>query len=233
MKILIACFPKSGSSYLSALVGNLPGFSVESYVPYYGRREQELSEALIESKKHVEKQVSQHHVRASGYTTHLIELYGLTPIVLVRNIYDAIVSLSDHMANESPVFPSGYFDDRIAGLAVEDRINAVIDLAVPWYINFYVSWWHARPGAIVTYEDLILGGPERQTEYLQSVGVDTDLETVSAACGMTEKQSTRFNVGKSGRGRMLVDQFGRQRIERLVSYYPDVDFSKIGIDGTP
>ena len=233
MKILVACFPKSGSSYLSALISNLSGYSVASYVPYEGRREQELSEVHIEKVKELENQVAQHHVRASEATLHLIRAYNLTPLVLVRNIFDCVVSLSDHMKNKSPVFPSGYFDERLAGLAIEDRINAVIDLAVPWYINFYVSWWHARPGAIVTYEDLILGGPERQAEYLQALGVKTDYQAVLTACQLTRQQGTRFNVGKPGRGRMLVDECGRQRIERFASYYPDVDFSPIGISGKP
>jgi hypothetical protein len=229
MKILIACFPKSGSSYLSALIGNLSRFSVVSYVPTYGRREQELSEAALERTKNVERQVAQHHVRASEYTLHLIKIYQLIPLVLVRNIFDAAVSLADHIANESRIFPAAYFDDAMSRLPIEDRVDAVLDLAVPWYINFYVSWWHARPDAIVTYEDLILGGPIRQTSYLQSLGVETDFTEVHVACDLAKKQNTRFNVGRPGRGLTLIDGSRREKIERLASYYPDVDFSKIGL----
>jgi hypothetical protein len=229
MKVLITSFPKSGSSYLCVLIGNLPGFSIQSYVPAYGRREQELCEVKLDSVIGVERQVAQHHVRASEHTLRLIDKYRLTPIVLVRNIYDVAVSIADHIVNESPVGPMAYFDDGIARLPIRDRVHAAMDLAIPWYFNFYVSWWRERPEAIATYEDLILGGPVRQTSYLRSIGLNAEPAEVIAAHEMTKGQNTRFNVGITGRGTKLVNASRRKHVERLASYYPDVDFSPIGI----
>jgi hypothetical protein len=227
MKILIACFPKSGSTFLSTLIGNLPGFSTVFYTPAHGRREQELSETEIERAGSI-KQVAQVHVRASEYTMDIIDKFSITPIVLVRDIYDTAVSLAEHVANE-PILPMAYFDATIAGRSFEDRLNAVFDLAMPWYFNFYVSWRRARPNAIITYEDLILGGSERQTEYLTSIGLDTNITDVRSATKKVRSLDTRFNVGKSGRGVRAIGMRHRRQIERLASYYPDEDFSHIGI----
>jgi hypothetical protein len=228
-RILVACFPKSGSSYLVALIGNLPNFSTKNYVPYMGRREQELSETSLIQTSVPGRQVAHVHVRASEHTLHLIDKYRIAPIVLVRNIFDTVVSLADHIKTW-PAMPAAYLDERISSLSFEDRIDALIDLAVPWYFNFYVSWWHARPDAIVTYEDLVLGNTLRKTSYLQSRGIETNLAEVTAAHELTKKQDTKLNVGTSGRGLKLIDKARRLRIERLASYYPEVDFSKIGIE---
>jgi hypothetical protein len=229
LKILVACFPKSGSTYLSALIGNLPGFSPVLYTPAGGRREQELSEVEMERACSVTRHVAQLHVRASDYTLELIEKFDVTPIVLVRNIYDAAVSLADHLANESTVMPMAYFDRATAQRPFQDRLNAVFDLAAPWYFNFYVSWQRARPEAIVTYENLILGGPERQNEYFNAIGLDTNIDDVGSSIRQIQSLDTRFNVGKAGRGAEAITLRHRGRIEQLASYYPDIDFSHIGI----
>lgn len=228
MKILVACFPKSGSTFLSTLIGNLPGFSLVVYTPAHGRREQELSEVEIERSSTVSRQVAQVHVRASEYTLHIIDKFNIKPIVLVRDIYDTAVSLAEHVANE-PIMPMAYFDQAIADRSFEDRLSAVFDLAMPWYFNFYVSWRRARPNAIITYEDLILGDAERQTQYLNCIGLDTNIIDVRSAIKKIRSLDTRFNVGKSGRGAQAIGMRHRRQIERLASYYPDEDFSQIGI----
>jgi hypothetical protein len=229
LKILVTCFPKSGSTFLSTLIGNLPGFSSVLYTPAYGRREQELSEAEIEHSCRISRQqVAQVHVRASEYTLDIIDKYSIRPIVLVRDIYDTAVSLAEHVANE-PIMPMAYFDESIAARSFEDRLSAVVDLAMPWYFNFYVSWRRARPNAIVTYEDLILGDAERQTKYFNSIGLATNIADVRSAIEKVRSLDTRFNVGKSGRGIRAIGTRHRRQIERLASYYPDEDFSHIGI----
>jgi hypothetical protein len=230
LRILVACFPKSGSTYLSALIRSLPGFSPTLYTPSGGRREQELSEVEMEKAFCIPKHVVQLHVRASDYTLELIEKFDVTPIVLVRNIYDAAVSLAEHLVNESPVMPMAYFDRAIAERPFRDRLEAVLDLAVPWYFNFYVSWQRARPEAIVTYEDLILGGVERQTEYLNAIGLNINIVDIATATKKVQSLNTRYNVGKSGRGAEAITTRHRRRIEQLASYYPDLDFTSIGIN---
>jgi len=228
LKILVACFPKSGSTFLCTLISNLPGFSSVVYTPAHGRREQELSEAEIERCGAVSQQVAQVHVRGSEYTLHLIDKHNIKPIVLVRDIYDTAVSLAEHVAAE-PSMPMAYFDAAIADRPFDDRLSAVFDLAIPWYFNFYVSWRRARPNAIVTYEDLILGGVERQTAYFNSIGLETNIADVRSALKKIRSLDTRFNVGKSGRGAQAVVMRHRRQVERLASYYPGEDFSHIGI----
>src|SRR5689334_12918426 len=110
--VLVACMPKSGSTFLSAALANLPGFRREHVVPSYGRREQELSEAeivrafgatqtlrrafdhgVMSSPHRPKAWVAQHHVKHNHETQTLLDRYGIVPVCLVRNIYDIVVSL--------------------------------------------------------------------------------------------------------------------------------------------
>lgn len=213
MIVLLACFPKSGSSYLADLIAAQPGFSAASFTPYYGRREQELEAGLIGTweGRHC---VAQHHVRASEYTLHLIDRFKMTPLVLVRNLGDAMASLADHIAQEGPETPVAYFDERIGALNSDDRLIAVTELAAPWYINFFVSWWKALPDAIMRYEDVVLGGNIAPIE--ERLGMPIVIPDDG------EGRPRRFNVGIKGRGAAAEDH-----IRKLTTHYPDVDFSSI------
>jgi hypothetical protein len=215
--VLLACFPKSGSTYLADLISLCPGFRRGDFVPAYGRREQEICATRIERFVGVDC-VAQHHVRASERTLELTEQYQIQTLVLVRNLADALVSLSNHIVRESPVMPHAYFDTDFQEMSEARRMDAVVDLAAPWFFNFYVSWWRSRPEAIITYEETVLGG---------------DFGIVKSRLGLSEDpvgspNPRRFNVGISGRGAQL----GRSRLARLsrmASHYADVDFSPIGL----
>jgi len=201
---LIACMPKSGSTFLSELVASLPGFRREHLVPSYNRREQELSEEEIArafvGTHHIRRAymdgvvtapclprgfVAQHHVRHNDETQLLIDTYGLVPIVLVRNLFDVVVSLRDHLVKSSVYTPAAFVDEDFENLPEERQHDFLIDLAMPWYIHFYVSWWKAENKLLVTYEDLV-EDPAREM---------------------------------------------RERIQKFCSYYPEVDFGPVGVPG--
>ncbi len=229
MKILVACFPKSGSTFLTSLIGNLPGYSIAHYVPAYERREQEICDLEIQKFLLIENQVAQHHVRASEFTLQLIRRYNLKLIVLVRNIFDCIVSLADHMISESAVFPMAYMDQQMANKPIEYRIEAIIDLAAPWYINFFVSWWKSMPNNIVRYEDVVLGGIENKLSLISSIDSNIKYLDVLKAGEAIRDLNTRINVGKLGRGKQLISSGLIDKVYRLSSYYPEVDFTAIGL----
>ena len=97
--ILLACFPKSGSTYLSKIISSYENFRKVDLVPSYGNREQELDiRKLHQNKKY--NYIAQQHVRSSFETEKLINQFELKTIILVRNIYDIIPSLRDHLIKE-------------------------------------------------------------------------------------------------------------------------------------
>src|SRR5579871_4444622 len=90
--ILIACMPKSASTYLCGAISNLPGMKEAVLTVGHHRREQELCPlecALV----HNFNYVASHHVRYSDATREIMRRYSIFPVILVRNIYDCVVSL--------------------------------------------------------------------------------------------------------------------------------------------
>src|SRR5579862_7683714 len=107
--VLVACMPKSGSTFLCDIIAGLPGFRQVDLSPAYGRRQQELDEACLKRVNRFDY-VSHNHVQYSDWTGALCRAYGVTPIVLVRDLFDVTVSLRDHIRNEGPVSPVFFAD---------------------------------------------------------------------------------------------------------------------------
>jgi len=245
--VLVACMPKSGSTFLSSVIANMPGFRREHIVPSYGRREQEISEPEIQaafvatqtlrrafdlgemaSTERPRAWVAQHHVKHNDETQLLIDTYQIVPVCLVRNIFDIVVSLRDHVANDSPLTAVAYIDESMVGWAPERMYEFLIDLAVPWYIHFFVSWAKADSAVLVTYEDLIADPHAEIRRVLKAGRLPWNNDAIAAALETVAGADVRKNVGRTGRGN-VIDSRLRARVEQYCNYYPDVDFSPIGI----
>ena len=248
--VLVACMPKSGSTFLSAALAHLPGFRREHVVPSYGRREQELSEAeivrafdatqtlrrafdhgVMSSPHRPKAWVAQHHVKHNHETQTLLDRYGIVPVCLVRNLYDIVVSLRDHVVNDSPLTAAAYVDESMTGWEPERMHAFLVDMAVPWYLHFYVSWMKADQKVLVTYEDLV-ADPHAELRRILREGQlpwnnDGIADALAAVAG-GDQGKVRRNVGTTGRGEAIGPDL-RARVESYCNYYPDVDFRPIGI----
>lgn len=251
MLVLIACFPKSGSTFVSAAISKLPGYERANFtewvgmlpdialsdIPLSSRREQELSHFMIELSRGKDA-VAQHHVKASAFTLHLIRRHQIATIVLVRNIFDCVVSFADHLMRESPEVPWIYLDESIRQKSDQFRYDAIVDLVCPWYIDFYVSWVKNRPQDIHRYEDVVVAGPAALHDMFAKAQITVrdgtgtrpvSLRDVEAAVPATKSESTRLNVGVAGRGEQLLSPQNKAHLRRLASHHADVDFSPIGL----
>jgi len=225
--LLLACFPKSGSTYLSAVLANLPGFSKVQLVSVYGKREQEIEPALIALNAD-RNYVAQHHVRYSEATAELIRQFSLKPIVLVRNIFDAIISFRDHIRNESVLFPMAYASPCCVAWDDERLETFIADMIAPWYFNFFASWSEAPEKLLLRYEDL-QSNPHAVLRCARShfniACTDKDIE---AAILAAQSQATRKNKAINGRGQSLSEN-ARLHIHRLASYYDGLDLTPMGL----
>jgi len=218
--ILIACMPKSGSTFLSDVIGHCPGFRRAILTPSAGRREQEIDEQLLRKLGRVSF-VAQHHVRNSDWTSEMCRSYDVRPIVLVRSLQDVVVSLRDHMRRESAVFPQFFAEARHAEL--DDRaLEAMIArLALPWYLNFYMSWRTAPGAMMVAYEDLTAAPTQVIQDIMAFSRAETSAEEIEEAVAkVRDRESGRLNVGVAGRGAGLQRET-IQTILDLVDLYPE------------
>lgn len=218
--ILIACMPKSASTFLASAISELPGFRRCRLTPDWGAREQELCAIRLSRYNH-NAYVSQHHLRNSAWTQGLIKQYNLTPVVLVRNLADCVISIRDHFHKEPGEGPTAFFDDSHLAMSDGDFEEAIVSLAIPWYLNFYAGWKTAGNIPIYDFDDYT-GDPVRvMNEILAHASVQVREEDVVAALDQVQKAKTRFNVGETGRGRLLSDA-AKDSLSRLLKHYPDL-----------
>lgn len=238
--VVIACAPKSGSTFLShalSRITNLPSSRLSSA---YATNEHDLYLPALYIMSGTGC-VSQMHMKGTFHNAALARMFGIKPIILVRNIEDTVVSLLDDLRAKErrDNFGSGevgfsflWQDDAIASLNETALIDCIIDLAVPWYVNFYVSWYrlcerHDIEALWITYEELM--GDKRGT-------VQNILGFLGFGAGFNfndevlDQHYAKFNKGGSGRGTVILSEGQKARIKRLFSYYSDIDFSKYGLE---
>ena len=110
----------------------------------------------------------------------------------------------------------------------------IVDLVVPWYFSFYVSWKEAvRKGACsvawLSYEDFIANRKITLRQILDYCGIPATDQEIERALDAVDVNDSRFNRGISGRGERRLNERQKQRIVRFARYYPRIDFSTIGI----
>ncbi len=232
--IFIACAPKTASTFLKDVLVKLTGFKDVFMVYAAGQSEHELYLPTLKHSAHLDT-VTQQHCRASEANIHLMQAFGIRPIVLVRNIFDSVMSLFDFYNNQGAYFNT-YFKADFPSLDDETKIDLLIDNVVPWYMQFVASWSLAEKQdrlqvSWLTYEELIADKPAAIEGVLSFYGLGAAGKAVEAKVKETESEARkiRFNKGIAGRGAAGLSETQKERICRLSKYYPTTDFGRLGL----
>lgn len=247
VRLLVACMPKSGSTFLSTLLSQFPGMRREHLVPGYKRREQEIclnalgnaiyntkhlrylkSNGTLDMDKFPRGFVAQMHLRFTEPTLEILREYDLKVVVLVRNLADALVSMRDHIKRASNYAAMGYVTEEMRQWEDARLEEFIVDMIAPWYIHFYVSWTKAECFPIFRYEDLAADPARVLRSVAAEVGLPRSQSVLDEIVASVQKMNTRQNKGVAGRGQELAPPL-LERIRHMRSYYPDVDFTPIGL----
>jgi hypothetical protein len=225
--LLVACMPKSASTFLTGALAGLPRMRRAQLTWTFERREQVLDEIQL-ARYDLDAYVSQVHLRYSAHVGRAIAEYGLTPIVLTRNIFDIVASFRDHIRNESPHSPVVYLNEESAKLPDQALEELLAEIAVPWFINFYVSWQNVD--CLRVDYDTLRSSP---AEVIRAVCNRTPRKfsdsEIANAIERARTKGSRFNKGVSGRGAGISPK-ARETIISFARHFPDTDFRPIGID---
>jgi hypothetical protein len=133
------------------------------------------------------------HARATQAHHDLMNQYGVVPIGLTRNIYDVVVSLVDYFdSSPNPKMFLCYTAPQYADLSREDKISIMVELAVPWYSNFYVGWWDTiqacrNKGLWLTYEQVIADPEKAVASIIDFTGSQPLQSVADAISSLTSK----------------------------------------------
>ena len=156
--------------------------------------------------------VSQLHMKGTFHNAALMRTFGIRPIILVRRIEDIVASLQHDLRGKAQKRSVGtgrvgysfvWQDQTTRDLSDERLLDMIIDLAVPWFVNFYVSWHRlCEQGAVdalwVTYEELFADKEKTVRQVLDFLGLHNGASIDPAI--LSRKYRT-FRDGSVGRGR--------------------------------
>lgn len=227
--IFVSAFPKSGSTLLNNVLIRLTGHFPHPLCDHHLHEQNLVLSRLVDSWGF--RSIATQHTLATPLNVERLKQFGIRPVILVRNIYDAAISLRDHTEREALHTATFNPPPGFADLSPEEKLDAIIDLALPWHLQFVASWQQADIDHVtVTYEQLTQSPVETITEILTHLGREGSPEEIEKAWNAAaNKGDTRFNVGQSGRGEAAFTSAQIARLKKLASYYPETDFSPIGL----
>lgn len=228
--IFVAALPKSGSTLLNNALIRLTGHFPHPLCDHHLHEQNIMQSRLIDSWGF--RSIATHHTLATPLNVDLLRRFEIRPVVLVRDIFDAAVSLRDHTQKEAlstATFlpPPGYADWTDAR-----KLDAIVDLALPWHLSFTASWQAASIETLtISYEGLMRDPQTTLERVLDHIGLPDRKPGIAAAWeGAVGDGDTRRNVGRIGRGRAEFGDEQIARLRRLTAHYPATDFSIIGLD---
>jgi tetratricopeptide (TPR) repeat protein len=231
--IFIACVPKSASTFLKNLLVNLTGYRDLFTVYAAGQSEHEIYLPTLRESAHLDT-VTQQHCRASDANIHLMEAFGIKPVVLVRNIFDSVMSLLDFY--NKGAFRNSYFRADWQALDDETKIDLLIENVIPWYFQFVASWDLAEKQQRIelywlTYEELVADKTSSVLKVLEFYGLGASRRDVERRIKEieSEERKIRFNKGVTGRGRSGLNDRQKGQISSLARYYPSTAFGRMGL----
>src|SRR5436190_11249879 len=180
--LFIACVPKSASTFLKNLLVNLTGYRDLFTVYAAGQSEHEIYLPTLRESAHLDT-VTQQHCRAADANVHLMQAFGIRPVVLVRNIFDSVMSLLDFYNHGA--FQTSYFRAEWPALDEPTKIDLLIENVIPWYLQFVASWDLAEKQKRheinwLSYEDLVTDKPSRVLKVLEFYGLGASRRGVEA-----------------------------------------------------
>ncbi len=236
--IFISSMPKSASTFLFEILRKATGYrraklyfapdnEKDLYLPYLIKYANQFT-------------ITQTHMRLTATNLNILKYFSIRPVILVRNIYDVVPSVRNHFYKEpslDKIFINTWrmsITDQFFKLSEEHQYDFIIDFVVPWYIDFFVSWYYAeKENAIellwITYENLVTKTSENIKKIMEYYGIDKADEEIQHAINISKNRNTRFNKGIIGLGQEMLTKDQRERILKFTTYYPDVNFSLVGL----
>lgn len=231
--------PKSGSTWIAQSVGpylRTQGWKTPSMTVGGGNRAQDffLSELVrLEALDHDIFTDHQHCV-FSSYVLDLLIAINAKVVFQTRNLYDMLISLRDHLDNETTVKPMFFIDkNQWTALNQSEKLDFLIYNVAPWYINFWVGWSQAQKVMgdnflVIKYENLLENPDAVFEKILDFSELPRKAFPASTDSIYTKQVFTRKNKAIIGRGELFTTEH-RCHIERLCTPYKDIDFTVLDL----
>lgn len=232
--IVVACMPKSGSTYISQLLmeaGRLPKVGLADWGDF---GEQFLSKRLLKQKIGSQPgSVCHIHLRGTPNTQQLLTQYDLKPIIIVRNIFDIVPSIADHWHREKTIGFGSYVPQDFKEMDREALHDFIIVNCLPWYFAFLMSWHEASEKIAthwISYEDFFADQASQLKAMLDFTGIAYSDDSIQQSIEARKTKWSRLNKGVAGRGESLLLPRQKQLVREIANTWAK-DHSRYALIG--
>ena len=231
--VFFAAMPKSGGSFMTYKLSEYLGWTREQAAERRGCGEKDIAPHRILDLLQKNVVIHQHVLGTEG-NAHYIFKHANLVVFQTRNIYETLLSFRRHLLGESLYWQFMTFGQSFRALSPGRQLDQIVDLVTPWMLNFYVSWEaHLRNPPSGTK---LLHLDYREVAASESGALRRIIREVEGTCDeerlrMTLDQKIGKYRKKENDGIEPVEFNDEQlaRITKIASYFPETDFSVIGI----
>lgn len=226
--ILIACLPKSGSTFLANTLSQVTGYDFVQFQPIRGTNDHNIDKGVLLSSLN-KNTVTQLHLKPNDFNFKNLKAYQIKVIFLNRGLVDSLKSFHHHILNEN----DKWFMFTVAGdfknWTIERQFDFLIDMVLPWYINF-ITYWKLRinDGELevleIDFDEFKKDNIATIEKILKFYDLSFPREIVKEALNASyeNKVKLRVNERKEKSGYELSDE-QIARIKKYLSYYPEYE----------
>jgi Ni,Fe-hydrogenase III component G len=173
------------------------------------------------------------HMQALPANRHFIDMFGIKPVIMLRDIPDMLASYWDMLEIDPVARADGLncqIPDDFVSLSREQKADFMIDVVAPWYASYFATWktFHdeAPQTVCVLHYDEFQNDPSATLfRALQHAGFQTPRAKCEAAIERVwnDRTNFRFNRGVGGRGREYFSPGHLKALERMLALYKQLE----------
>ncbi|MEW6113609.1 MAG: sulfotransferase domain-containing protein [Thermodesulfobacteriota bacterium] len=196
--IFIAGMPKSGTTWLEQLLGEIPAYRVrEVHDPCGCVINHDVCDAVFAGLPWNLYSVVKLHTRYTTENLQVIDKFNLHTIVMFRDLRDQCISRYYHVLNEAAHRHHKYYVSSPQLEGISHCIEVVLEHYVPW-IRDWLPIIAAHPDRFmeVRYETLRADPRSVLADVLAFYGINEPMESIDAMIAGVKKKTT-FNLRKN------------------------------------
>lgn len=201
MNVFVAGMLRSGSTHIAESLARIMGCRVARpfYSPTASPDEHHADPAVMMPLMINGSWVFHSHTKGTGNNRHYFQQLKLKPVVVVRNLFDSMISVYEQMEASPVMSVPGVPRPAWWSMSATQKWKWLLLFFVPWTLAFRDSW--QEHALIVHYEQHFEDQVKSAQQILKYVDPQfTVTDDAVDSCFKHHKGLGRFNVGVSGRG---------------------------------
>ena len=223
--------PKSGSTYVTNVIHKHANIPFKRLCYAYSSNEHDLYLPALMTAK-ITNGVSQLHMKATPHNIQLMKSFEIKGIILIRNIFDALVSFNrdikiklnaGHLDSGIHGYSFVWLNQNLKKLSEEELTNYCIDFYVPWYLNFITSWSNYKKDyqyLFIRYEKLFKNKIDTFTEIMKHINENTSISSeILTKDYLKDKKTISSTSSSTSSGYKTLSKLQIDKIKEKFNYF--------------